>query len=313
MHKLVLLRHGESTWNRENRFTGWTDVELSDRGRDEAREAGRLLKEGGYVPDIAFTSVLKRAIDTLEIALDVLGLKGLPIVKSWRLNERHYGALQGLNKAETAAKHGEAQVKIWRRSYDIPPPPLAPDDERHPSRDARYASLKPGELPLTESLKDTVARFLPYWHDTIAPGDPLRPAGVDRRARQQPPRARHVPRSGLRIRHPRVEYSDWCPARLRARRRAPSLAPLLPGRSRESGGCRRACRLAGESVKKGPARSRRTGPHGRREVDRIRRCLFDRFCGFVRRDPERAKEPPVVGGHLEGPPWLNIADGARLG
>ena len=169
MHTLVLLRHGESVWNKENRFTGWTDVELSDRGREEAREAGRLLKEGGYVFDIAFTSVLKRAIDTLELVLDVLGLKALPVVKSWRLNERHYGALQGLNKAETAAKHGEAQIKIWRRSFDIPPPPLAPDDERHPSRDPRYASLEAGELPLTESLKDTVARFLPYWHATIAP------------------------------------------------------------------------------------------------------------------------------------------------
>jgi 2,3-bisphosphoglycerate-dependent phosphoglycerate mutase len=169
MHKLVLLRHGESTWNRENRFTGWTDVELSDRGRDEARDAGRLLKEGGYIPDIAFTSVLKRAIDTLGIVLDVLGLKEVPIVKSWRLNERHYGALQGLNKAETAAIHGEAQIKIWRRSFDTPPPPLAPDDERHPSRDARYASLKPSDLPLTESLKDTVARVIPYWHDAIAP------------------------------------------------------------------------------------------------------------------------------------------------
>ena len=169
MHTLVLLRHGESTWNKENRFTGWTDVELSDRGREEAREAGRLLRDGGYGFDIAFTSVLMRAIDTLDVVLDVLGPKGIPIVKIWRLNERHYGALQGLNKAETAAKHGEAQVKIWRRSFDIPPPPLAPDDERHPSRDPRYASLEPSELPLTESLKDTVARVLPYWHATIAP------------------------------------------------------------------------------------------------------------------------------------------------
>lgn len=169
MHTLVLLRHGESTWNQENRFTGWTDVELSDRGREEAREAGRLLKEGGYVFDVAFTSVLKRAIDTLEIVLDVLGLTGIPIVKSWRLNERHYGALQGLNKVETAATHGEAQIKIWRRSFDIPPPPLEPGDDRHPSRDPRYASLEPSELPGAESLKDTVARFLPFWHDTIAP------------------------------------------------------------------------------------------------------------------------------------------------
>jgi 2,3-bisphosphoglycerate-dependent phosphoglycerate mutase len=169
MYKLVLLRHGESTWNRENRFTGWTDVDLSDRGREEAREAGRLLKEAGYVFDLAYTSVLKRAIRTLGIALDQLDLLWIPVVKSWRLNERHYGALQGLNKAETAAKHGEAQTKIWRRSYDIPPPPLAPDDDRHPARDPRYATLQPDELPLTETLKDTVARFLPYWHGTIVP------------------------------------------------------------------------------------------------------------------------------------------------
>jgi 2,3-bisphosphoglycerate-dependent phosphoglycerate mutase len=168
-HRLVLLRHGESTWNRENRFTGWTDVDLSDRGVAEAREAGRLLREGGYAFDVAYTSVLKRAIRTLNIALDELDQSWIPVEKSWRLNERHYGALQGLNKAETAARHGDDQVKVWRRSYDVPPPALAPDDERHPGRDRRYAALKPGELPLTESLKDTVARFLPYWHGTIAP------------------------------------------------------------------------------------------------------------------------------------------------
>ena len=169
MYKLVLLRHGESTWNQENRFTGWTDVDLSDRGRQEAAEAGRLLKEGGYTFDQAYVSVLKRAICTLAAVMDALDLWWLPVEKNWRLNERHYGALQGLNKAETAAKHGEDQVKVWRRSYDIPPPPLTPDDERHPSRDRRYASLDPSELPLTESLKETVARFLPYWHGTIAP------------------------------------------------------------------------------------------------------------------------------------------------
>jgi 2,3-bisphosphoglycerate-dependent phosphoglycerate mutase len=169
MHKLVLLRHGESIWNRENRFTGWTDVDLSERGRDEAAQAGRLLKEGGYGFDLAFTSVLKRAIRTLGIALDVLDLLWITVHKSWRLNERHYGALQGLNKAEIARKHGEAQTKIWRRSYDIPPPPLAPDDPRHPSHDPRYAGLDPSELPLTESLKDTVERFLPLWSGTIAP------------------------------------------------------------------------------------------------------------------------------------------------
>ncbi|HEY1909345.1 MAG TPA: 2,3-diphosphoglycerate-dependent phosphoglycerate mutase [Vicinamibacterales bacterium] len=169
MHKVVLLRHGESTWNKENRFTGWHDVDLTDRGRDEAREAGRLLKDGGYVFDVAFTSVLKRAIKTLGIALDTLDQLWIPVTKSWKLNERHYGGLQGLNKAETSAKHGEAQTKIWRRSFDIPPPPLTVDDPRHPSHDPRYASLKPSELPLTESLKDTIARFLPYWHESIAP------------------------------------------------------------------------------------------------------------------------------------------------
>jgi 2,3-bisphosphoglycerate-dependent phosphoglycerate mutase len=169
MHKLVLLRHGESTWNQENRFTGWTDVDLSERGVAEAAAAGRLLGEGGYVFDVAYTSVLKRAIKTLGIALDTLDLLWIPVTKHWRLNERHYGALQGLNKAETAARHGEAQIKIWRRSYDIPPPPLEPGDPRHPSRDPRYSALPPGELPLTESLKDTVERFLPYWHDILAP------------------------------------------------------------------------------------------------------------------------------------------------
>jgi 2,3-bisphosphoglycerate-dependent phosphoglycerate mutase len=169
MPTIVLLRHGESTWNRENRFTGWTDVDLSDRGREEAIAAGRLLKDGRYCFDRAYTSVLKRAIRTLWIALDELDLMWVPVEKSWKLNERHYGALQGLNKAETAAKHGEAQTKIWRRSYDVPPPPLTEDDPRHPSRDARYASLAASELPLTESLKQTVARFLPYWHATIVP------------------------------------------------------------------------------------------------------------------------------------------------
>ena len=169
MIKLVLLRHGESTWNKENRFTGWTDVDLSERGREEARAAGQLLKDGGYTFDLAFTSVLKRAIRTLGIALDQLDLLWIPVTKDWRLNERHYGALQGLNKAETAAKHGDAQIKIWRRSYDIPPPPLTADDDRHPSRDPRYRGLDAKQLPLTESLKDTVERFLPYWHETIAP------------------------------------------------------------------------------------------------------------------------------------------------
>jgi 2,3-bisphosphoglycerate-dependent phosphoglycerate mutase len=169
MYRLVLLRHGESIWNRENRFTGWTDVDLSEKGRLEARDAGRLMAADKFAFDVAYTSVLKRAIRTLWIALDEMDLLWIPVHRSWRLNERHYGALQGLNKAETAAAHGKSQVKIWRRSYDTPPPPLTEDDPRHPSRDRRYAGLSLAELPLTESLKDTVSRFLPYWHDTIAP------------------------------------------------------------------------------------------------------------------------------------------------
>jgi 2,3-bisphosphoglycerate-dependent phosphoglycerate mutase len=169
MHTLVLLRHGESTWNQENRFTGWTDVDLTAKGRAEATAAGRLIKAEGLRFDVAYTSVLKRALRTCWMTLDELDLLWIPVERSWRLNERHYGALQGLNKAETAARHGEAQTMIWRRSYDIPPPPLTQDDPRHPSRDPRYAALPPADLPLTESLKDTVARFLPYWDDTIAP------------------------------------------------------------------------------------------------------------------------------------------------
>jgi 2,3-bisphosphoglycerate-dependent phosphoglycerate mutase len=169
MYKLVLLRHGESDWNRENRFTGWTDVDLSEKGIQEAIAGGKVMKEAGYTFDFAFSSVLKRAIKTLWLALDQMSLDWLPTERSWRLNERHYGALQGLNKAETAAKHGEDQVKIWRRSYDVPPPALDLDDPRHPAKDRRYAEVAPANLPLTESLKDTVARFLPYWHENIAP------------------------------------------------------------------------------------------------------------------------------------------------
>jgi 2,3-bisphosphoglycerate-dependent phosphoglycerate mutase len=169
MPRLVLLRHGQSTWNQENRFTGWTDVDLTDQGRTEARAAGQLLRDAGDVFDIAYTSMLKRAIRTCWIVLDELDQMWLPIEGSWRLNERHYGALQGLNKAETAARHGDAQTHLWRRSYDIPPPPLPRDDARHPSHDPRYAALRPDEQPATESLKDTVARFLPYWNATIAP------------------------------------------------------------------------------------------------------------------------------------------------
>ena len=169
MHKLVLLRHGQSQWNLENRFTGWTDVDLTDQGREEAKAAGRVLKEKGFVFDKAHTSVLKRAIRTLWIALDELDQMWLPVRRDWRLNERHYGALQGLNKSETAEKHGEEQVLIWRRSYDIPPPALAEDNEHYPGHDPRYANLTSEELPLTECLKDTVERFLPYWHEVIVP------------------------------------------------------------------------------------------------------------------------------------------------
>ncbi len=169
MKTLVLLRHGESTWNKENRFTGWTDVDLSPKGLEEARAAGRQMLHDGYIFDVAYTSVLKRAIRTLWLALDEMDLMWIPIHNTWRLNERHYGALQGLNKLETVQRHGEEQVKIWRRSYDIRPPALSPDDPRAPHRDPRYAKFKPGEAPLTECLKDTVDRVLPYWNETIAP------------------------------------------------------------------------------------------------------------------------------------------------
>ena len=169
MSTLVLLRHGESTWNRENRFTGWTDVDLSETGVVEATEGGRLLREAGLGFDIAYTSVLKRAIRTLWIALDQLDLMWIPVQNSWRLNERHYGALQGLNKAEMAVQYGDEQVRLWRRSYDVPPPPLELDDPRHPRFDPRYAGVDAAELPRSEALKHTVARFLPYWHETIAP------------------------------------------------------------------------------------------------------------------------------------------------
>ncbi|MBN1222330.1 MAG: 2,3-diphosphoglycerate-dependent phosphoglycerate mutase [Candidatus Aminicenantes bacterium] len=169
MHKLVLLRHGESTWNKDNLYTGWTDVDLSVKGSREAHESGKILKKEGYFFDIAFTSVLKRAVRTLWIALDELDQMWIPVFRSWRLNERHYGALQGLNKAETAKTYGEEQVMLWRRSYDIQPPLLTEDDERYPGKDPRYAKLPKHVIPAGECLKDTVNRFLPYWEDTIAP------------------------------------------------------------------------------------------------------------------------------------------------
>ena len=169
MHTLVLLRHGQSEWNLENRFTGWTDVDLSQTGVSEAIQAGELLREGGYEFDVAYTSVLKRAIRTLWLVLDEMDRMWLPVYRSWRLNERHYGALQGLNKAETAEKHGAQQVQIWRRSYDIRPPALTKEDPRYPGSDGRYQGLTEDQLPLTECLKDTVERFLPYWHEEIAP------------------------------------------------------------------------------------------------------------------------------------------------
>jgi len=169
MQKVVLLRHGESTWNKENRFTGWVDVDLSERGIAEGHQAAKVLEEGGYTFDVAYTSVLKRAIRTLWLVLDDLDLMWIPVYRSWRLNERHYGALQGLDKAEMAARHGEEQVHIWRRSYDIRPPALTKSDPMYPGKDPRYRDLTEQEVPLTECLKDTVARFLPYWHEVIAP------------------------------------------------------------------------------------------------------------------------------------------------
>lgn len=168
-YKLVLLRHGQSTWNLENRFTGWTDVDLTELGRQEALNSGRGLRDNGFTFDVAYTSVLKRAIKTLWLVMETMDLEWIPVYRAWQLNERHYGALQGLNKAEMAEKYGDAQVKLWRRSYDVPPPPLDLDDPRHPRFDRRYAGLTPEQLPRCESLKDTVARMLPYWHNTLAP------------------------------------------------------------------------------------------------------------------------------------------------
>ena len=169
MYKLVLLRHGQSTWNLENRFTGWTDVGLTPQGEDEAHTSGKALAQNGFTFDIAYTSVLRRAVKTLWIVMEEMGLEWLPVINAWELNERHYGALQGLNKAEMAAKYGEEQVFIWRRSYDIQPPALTKSDARYPGRDPRYKEIEPQDVPLTESLKDTVVRFMPYWHEVLAP------------------------------------------------------------------------------------------------------------------------------------------------
>ncbi len=227
MHKLVLIRHGESAWNKENRFTGWTDVDLTDKGREEAREAGRLMKAEGFSFDIAYVSVLRRALTTLWLALDEMDELWIPVEKSWRLNERHYGALQGLNKAETAAKFGDDQVLVWRRSYDIPPPVLEKSDERWPGHDPRYKNIPEAELPVTECLKDTVARFCPS--GTRRSPRSFAPAkGHHRRAWQQPPRAREVPRQRLGRGNHQPQHPDRRAARLRTRRRAQAHPPLLP-------------------------------------------------------------------------------------
>ena len=250
MHKLVLLRHGESEWNLENRFTGWTDVDLSPKGVEEATAGAKLLKEGGYTFDVAHTSVLKRAIRTLWITLDGMDLMWIPVEKSWRLNERHYGALQGLNKAETAKKFGDEQVKIWRRALrDAAAAARPPTTSATPGRTRATRCLTKDLLPLTESLKDTVARFLPYWHDAIVPDLKAGAAGADRRPRQQPARAREAPRRHLGRRDRGPQHPDRHPARLRARRRPHADPPLLPRRPRggEEGGRGRRQPVEGEA------------------------------------------------------------------
>ena len=206
MYKIVLLRHGEYTWNQENRFTGWTDVGLTEKGQAEAVAAGQLLKKEGFAFDIAYTSVLRRAIKTLWTVLEEMDRMWIPVQHSWRLNERHYGALQGLNKAETATKFGDEQVLVWRRAYDTPPPPLAEDDPRLETGNPRYADLPPAQFPRTECLKDTVERFLPYWHETIAPRGQVWKKGGHRRPRQQPAGADQVPGQGLGCRHRRAQH-----------------------------------------------------------------------------------------------------------
>ena len=255
MPQVVLLRHGESDWNLSNRFSGWTDVDLTGTGREEAARSARLLLEEGFTFDVAYTSVLKRAIRTLWIVLDEMDLMWLPVIRDWRLNERHYGALQGLNKAETAAEHGEEQVLLWRRSYDVPPPALTPDDERHPGQDRRYNAVPDGEMPLTESLKETVARFVPYWESAIAP---------DIRAGKRVLIVAHGNSLRALVKHlDNISDADiidlniptGVPPRLRPGGRphaAGQPLPGRPGRGRGGGGCRR---RAGQGV--GVAVSRR--------------------------------------------------------
>ena len=243
--KLVLLRHGQSIWNLENLFTGWIDVDLSAQGLEEAKEAGRLLKAEGIPFDLAFTSVLKRAIRTLWITLDELDMMWLPVERSWRLNERHYGALQGLDKAQTVAKHGAEQVKVWRRSYDIPPPPLATDHPQHPRFDRRYAGVPAGELPASESLKDTLARVLPFWNGRIASRARGRTQRAGRRARQQPARDGEDARRHQRRRHRRAEHPDRRAAAVRAGCEVAAGVEPLPRRCRSGEGARRGGRAPG--------------------------------------------------------------------
>ena len=257
MKTLVLLRHGESQWNKENRFTGWVDVPLSAQGEAEAKSAGQLMQAEGFVFDIAFTSVLKRAIKTLWVALEQMDLMWIPVKNSWRLNERMYGGLTALNKAETAARHGDAQVKIWRRSYDIPPPPISVDDPNWPGRDPRYQQLDPKDVPLTECLKDTVARFLPYWESDIAPTIRQRPARADCGSRQQLARPGQAPGPDQRPGHPGAQHPHRHPAGLRAQRRPhSSQAEPLSGRSGSrasgSGGSGQAGRYPGLSGPRAP-------------------------------------------------------------
>jgi 2,3-bisphosphoglycerate-dependent phosphoglycerate mutase len=234
--QLVLLRHGESDWNLQNRFTGWTDVDLSAKGEKEAHEAGRLLREEGFVFDIAITSVLKRAIRTLNVVLDEMDLAWIPVEKTWRLNERHYGDLQGLNKEETAKKFGEEQVKVWRRSFATPPPPLDPADERSAHKDPRYATLEPGEIPAGESLKDTIARMMPCWEDQIAPSVRGGMRVIVAAHGNSLARHGHAPRPDERGRDSRIQHPHRRASRLRPRQGPAAQGPTVPRRRRRGGG-----------------------------------------------------------------------------